>query len=146
MFEPAFSKSGFPETASSSKLNDNGTPSLSSRSQAEIRLVREAIRARAARTSFFKARFFSDPAWDILLDLYLAELRQRRLSVSAIGVSADVPLTTLLRWLDTLQREGLIERAADPLDGRRVFVTLSTKASAAMHSYFASLGDRPVML
>ena len=116
------------------------------RPHAEIKRVRTAIRARSKRTDFFNARLFSDPAWDILLELYLSELLQQRVSVSALGGSGGVPPTTVLRWLEILRTNGLIERTSDPLDARRVFVTLSPEASRAMHDYFATLGEPPVML
>jgi DNA-binding MarR family transcriptional regulator len=108
---------------------------------AQIKRVRTAIRARSSRTDFFNARLFSDPAWDILLELYLSELLQRRISVSALGGSGGIAPTTVLRWLDILRTNGLIERTDDPLDARRVFVSLSPKASKAMHDYFAALGE-----
>lgn len=116
------------------------------RPHAEIKRVRSAIRARSRRTDFFSARLFSDPAWDILLELYLSELLQQRVSVSALGGSGGVAPTTVLRWLEILRTNGLIERTSDPLDARRVFVTLSPEASKAMHDYFATLGEPPVML
>lgn len=112
---------------------------------AEIKRVRTAIRARSSRTDFFSARLFSDPAWDILLELYLSELLQQRVSVSALGGSGGVAPTTVLRWLDILRANGLIERTGDPLDARRVFVSLSPEASKAMHDYFATFGEPPVM-
>ena len=116
------------------------------RPHAEIKRVRTAIRARSNRTDFFNARLFSDPAWDILLELYLSELLQQRVSVSALGGSGGVAPTTVLRWLEILRTNGLIERTSDPLDARRVFVTLSPEASKAMQGYFATLGEPPVML
>lgn len=116
------------------------------RPHAVIKHVRTVIRARSSRTDFFNARLFSDPAWDILLELYLSELLQQRVSVSALGGSGGVAPTTVLRWLEILRTDGLIERTSDPLDARRVFVTLSPEASKAMQDYFATLGEPPVML
>jgi DNA-binding MarR family transcriptional regulator len=47
-----------------------------------------------------------------------------------------VPATTALRWISALEREGLIQKRSDPLDGRRAYVSLSTKGLNAMFAYF----------
>ena len=102
------------------------------------RLVRSEIQARAARTRFFKASLFSDPAWDILLELFSAEQEGRRVSISAAGLAAEIPLTTALRWINALEREGLVERMGDPTDARRTFLRLTEKGLRAMTLYFQS--------
>lgn len=101
--------------------------------------VRDIIRARAAREQFFPDGLFADPAWDILLDLFCAEMDQRRIAVGSLCIGARVPATTALRWIDVLLRHQLIEKRTDPLDKRRVFVSLTEQGSAAMQAYFATL-------
>jgi DNA-binding MarR family transcriptional regulator len=100
------------------------------------RLVRSEIQARAARTRFFEASLFSDPAWDILLELFCAEQEGRRVSISAAGLAAEIPLTTALRWINALEREGLAERMGDPTDARRTFLSLTETGLRAMTLYF----------
>src|SRR5437762_5630979 len=60
--------------------------------------VLRLLKGRRKRNDFFDATLFADPAWDILLELYAAELGQRRLSVSSLGLCAAIPATTALRW------------------------------------------------
>ena len=103
--------------------------------------VRRVIAARTARREFFSDDLFADPAWDMLLDLYALECEQRRTSVSKLCMAAGVPPTTALRWIDKLQSEGLIVRASDPMDGRRIWVSLSTTAFDAMRSYLQTLSS-----
>jgi DNA-binding MarR family transcriptional regulator len=98
--------------------------------------VRVVLRARREREVIFGQDLFADPAWDILLDLYAAQLEQRRVATSELCCAAAVPATTALRWIEKLQRTHLIVRTADPLDGRRVFVELSERGAAAMHDFF----------
>lgn len=102
--------------------------------------VRSVIRARRLRTRYFADHLFADPAWDMLLDLFQAEIGQLRVPVSSLCIAAAVPATTALRWLKTMVQEGLFVRRADPHDGRRVFVELAPAASDAMRRYFADLG------
>lgn len=98
--------------------------------------VRRAIKERRNRDKFFSEHLFADPAWDMLLQLYVAELDQIRLATSSLCASAAVPTTTALRWISTLANEGLIDRRNDPLDGRRVFIALSAKGVRSMEAYF----------
>jgi DNA-binding MarR family transcriptional regulator len=97
--------------------------------------VRELIRLRRRRGQFFDATLFADPAWDILLELYEAELAQHRLSISSVCIGAAVPSTTALRWINTLEKKGLVRRADDPMDGRRVFLSLTFGATEALSAY-----------
>ena len=102
--------------------------------------VANVIRARRLRGRFFPDELFADPAWDMLLDLLQAEIRQLRVPVSSLCIAAAVPATTALRWLKMLVSQGLFIRRADPHDGRRVFVELAPDTSLAMRRYFAEVG------
>ena len=97
--------------------------------------VRGAIRSRRLRDAEFGPGWFEDPAWDMLLDLFAAELEAGRVSVSSLCIAAAVAPTTALRWMARMTDAGLLRRMPDPADRRRAFVTLSDTASAAMHRY-----------
>jgi DNA-binding MarR family transcriptional regulator len=103
--------------------------------------VRSVIRARRLRSRYFDEELFADPAWDMLLDLFQAEIAQLRVPVSSLCIAAAVPATTALRWLKTMTQQGMFVRRADPHDGRRVFVELAPRASQAMRRYFAEAGQ-----
>jgi len=104
--------------------------------------VRRAIVERRNRDKFFPENMFADPAWDMLLELYAAELGQVRVTISSLCAGAAVPPTTALRWISTLEREALIYRRKDPTDGRRIFAGLSAKGLIAMENYFESNAGR----
>ena len=107
--------------------------------------VRGILQARLERSSFFPADLFSDPVWDMLLDLYAAELGQVRVSVTSLCIASNAPTSTALRWISALEQQQLIERRADPLDGRRFFLSLTRQAIDRFERYFAALGDRAVI-
>ena len=109
--------------------------------QREI-LREDAVRIRFSRDlrrESFDANLFGEPAWDILLTLYVSEHTQRRLSTRAIAKLANCPLTTALRWLDYLEEQGLICRLSNPVDQRVVHIALSKKGVAAMDNYLVQL-------
>mgnify|MGYP003575969832 FL=1 len=108
--------------------------------------VRGTLQARMLRGRFFNARLFADPAWDMLLELYVAAITQRRLTISRLSERCAVPMTTTLRWINALENEGLAEREAVRLDRRRIFVQLSKRGIKAMDAYFDSLPDETTLV
>lgn len=100
--------------------------------------IRRAIRARRLREQFFGGGLFEDPAWDMLLDLFAAELEHSRVSVSSLCIAAAVAPTTALRWISKMTEAELFVRQPDPQDRRRAFMALSPRASQAMRSYVAA--------
>lgn len=108
--------------------------------------IRSISRCRSLRSKFFSSGLFADPAWDMLLELYANELEQHRISVSKLCLAAEVPPTTALRWIRTLEREGLIVRIDDTNDGRRVWVQLSSNGLAAMKQYFDAVTAQAIII
>lgn len=102
-------------------------------------LARQTYDDRRRRSKIFQSEdLFGEPAWDILVDLFIAAKERRHVSVTSACIGAAVPSTTALRWLTILEKESLIVREADPVDARRVYVKLSARGYAAMLEYFAS--------
>ena len=88
------------------------------------------------RERFFDASLFADPAWDILLELYLARLEQRRVSISSLCIASAVPATTALRHIRTLVEKNLILREPNPFDGRVAYAELTETAFLQMREYY----------
>ena len=98
----------------------------------DVKFVKRCIIARSVRGEFFPAHLFADPAWDILLDLTLARLQGRKVSVSSLAIAANVPTTTALRWIAGMTEAGMLVRQADPSDSRRSYLSLSNEVYATM--------------
>jgi DNA-binding MarR family transcriptional regulator len=94
----------------------------------------EVYRDRRRRARHLPSRLLGEPAWDILLDLYVADCRGHSVSVSNACLAADTPASTALRWLQHLQSEGLVERLADKNDARRHYVRLTGAGTARMNA------------
>jgi len=107
----------------------------------ESRLVRRIIRHRQLRNQHFGNGLFSDPAWDMLLDLAAARSEYKRVSVTSLCVASGVPQTSALRCLGELVGAGFVQRTRDATDRRRIFVELTDKAAMAMANYFQQIGD-----
>lgn len=122
-----------------SNENDWGKPNCAGPPLPDPRLVRQIIANRQARARFFDAELFSDPAWDMLLDLTAAHAEHRRVSVTSLCIAAGVPATTALRWVRQMVDSGIFVRIADSTDKRRAFVALSEGTVDAMAGYFAAI-------
>lgn len=109
------------------------------RALALIEVAQEHLRERKLRDDVF-GQIFGEPGWDILLDLFLSQERDRRVTVSDVCVATRVPATTALRWLHLLEQSGLVSRARDQRDGRRIFVSLSEKGRALMLDWVGRVG------
>jgi len=97
--------------------------------------------SRDLRHKSFDRNLFGEPAWDILLTLYVIDSDQRRLSTRDLSKHANLALTTALRWLDYLAEQELITRKTNPFDRRVVYIELSDKGRVAMDHYLADLHD-----
>ncbi len=96
------------------------------------RNVATLLQIRNQRNRAFPPGLFSDPAWDMLLDLTENHLLGRSTYVSGLAVGADVPLTTALRHLELLAEHDLILRLPDPLDRRRMLIKITPEAVSLM--------------
>lgn len=100
-------------------------------------LARRTYADRRRRAKIFDPGLFGEPAWDLLLDLFIAAKENKRVSVTSACIGADVPSTTALRWIAVLESQGLVTREDDSKDGRRAFIHLTADAYSRMIDYFA---------
>lgn len=102
--------------------------------------AREIYRGRRLRAQILgDDGLFGEPAWDLLLDLFIAEVEGKRLSVTAACIGAAVPTSTALRWIVILESRGLVRRENDPADARRVFLHLTEDGLRRLTTYFLQL-------
>jgi DNA-binding MarR family transcriptional regulator len=97
--------------------------------------IKRHLRERRSREVFFPQGLFAEPAWDILLDLYLTRYSGQKISVTSACLAAGVPSTTALRCLTTLESLDLVSRVADDKDDRRSFVSLTEKGVNAIENW-----------
>jgi CheY-like chemotaxis protein/DNA-binding MarR family transcriptional regulator len=104
--------------------------------------LKALVAARVDRDAIFKSEIFSDPAWDMLLDLAVAEASGHWISVTSLCMASGAPTTTALRRIDDLQKEGLIERFPDSTDRRRIIVRLTETGRTRMHAFVEKQAKR----
>lgn len=99
---------------------------------------------RGQRTKFFPAHLFSDPAWDILLDLYIAKEKETPLTTTAVAIGSHSPLTTALRWIKAMEAEGLLRRYHGKTDQRYTYIELTPEGVKRMADYLNAISMPPL--
>ena len=123
-----------------SALAGHPIPNLPSGSVDVLEVAKRLYAERRMRNRFLPEALFAEPAWDLLLDLYVAQHERRLISTSSACIAALVPATTALRWLGRLEKEGLVARRPDSRDERLHVVELTPGAFAAMTDLFIRMG------
>jgi DNA-binding MarR family transcriptional regulator len=98
--------------------------------------ARAILAVRRQRETIFKKAIFGEPAWDMLLLLYIGTSESRR-TIGRLGELARISKSTALRWIDYLDRQGLVRREQHPTDRRAVFVELTPKGRQAIDLYLS---------
>jgi hypothetical protein len=101
-----------------------------------VSVARRVRWARQQRAHHFDPKLFRDPAWDMLLDLYVAQADGREISVSSACLASGAPGTTGLRWLTRLEEAGLVQRHRDLIDQRLTYVRLTTDCIGRIEAVF----------
>lgn len=83
---------------------------------------------------------FGEPAWDMLVELFIHEAEAKPVSTSSLCISSGLPMSSALRLLQRLTDAGLVTREADRTDGRRNFILLDPDLGHRLMAYFAE-GD-----
>ena len=108
--------------------------------------IQSVLLVRRARASVLGKDLFSDPAWDMLLELYAASLSGRRVTLPELARVTETPTSVAARWIQALEQSGnvTVDRGGSPF---LVYVSLSAEGVSRMQrlanhwgSAFVSIG------
>lgn len=105
-----------------------------------VAVARRLIDERRQRRRFLPEDLFHEPAWDMLLALYLAHHENKVMNVKTLVGTADAPVTTSQRWIEHLAKLALVTRVVDPADRRRIEVALSITGLESVENYLKAIG------
>jgi len=91
---------------------------------------------RMARPNHLPRELFGEPGWDMLLFLFIQQVRGELVLVTRLCNASGVPPTTALRYIDILASHGLIEKSKSETDSRRVYVQLAASAFETLTEMF----------
>jgi DNA-binding MarR family transcriptional regulator len=104
--------------------------------------AQQELERRRRRNKVLPEEMFGEPAWEILLQLYV-EQQGTRLNIARLTSYLNLSASTVLRWLNYLHDKQLLRREIHPNDQRSVFVELTTGAVEVIDSYFSEVLTRP---
>lgn len=116
---------------------DDEADHTATKKQTDATIAQSLYRVRRYRERLFCSRLFSEPSWDLLLDLFFAEKIGKRVSITSACVATAAPITTALRCVRRLEREGVVYRERDHNDGRRTYVRLTRESLERMERLLA---------
>ena len=104
-------------------------------------VARKLLKQAALREAFFAPNLFAEPAWIMLLLLFISTAEGKNVSVSSLCFASRVPSTTALRWVRTLEGMKLVKRVRDPHDQRRTHMRLTIGGFSHMKNYLLRIQD-----
>jgi hypothetical protein len=96
---------------------------------------------RVRRGDLFDGSLFSDPAWELLLDIFRDHLKGDESSVREITAMSFLQPQTAIRWLDVLEGQGLVVWCVGAEDVR-THVRLTERGIVGMTCYLHMLAGR----
>jgi len=102
--------------------------------------------ARRLRAEIFPRVPFSNPNWDVMLDLFIQEMNGFRTSLDHLALTGDLSAPTVYESVAELERLGLIDRAPDQFDSRAAWLSLTVAGRQGMFDLFAQSAEivRPI--
>lgn len=101
-----------------------------------LRVARRTWQAQRERELILGPSVVADPAWDILLDLFIARMEEREVTVRSACSATAVSEATVVRWVAQLVQAKLVLRVADTADPRNVRLALTEEGLNRMCDYF----------
>lgn len=92
--------------------------------------LQSVLTVRRGREALFGRHLFSDPAWDVILELYAARLAKRRMSASDLARAIGAPASVIERWISTLIEARVVR--SDPDETQELTIMLTEDGAAKM--------------
>jgi len=92
-------------------------------------------------SAFLPQDLLVDPAWDMMIDLFIAAATGERLHVKDLILMSGESAASAMRRINRLQEAALLARDPDPTDHRRVHVGLTARGQSAMTAMLEHLFD-----
>jgi hypothetical protein len=101
-----------------------------------LRAAHRAWKARRERQRLFGDLIVADPAWDMLLDLFIARIEGRQVTVGNLSSAIESSDGTILRWAAQLIEARLVSSTVNPMDQSDRHLALTDEGLNLMCDYF----------
>lgn len=87
------------------------------------------------RNQIFAHAALGNPAWDVLLELYVQEARGYRVSLDHLALSGELRAETVYASAEVLIEAGMVERTPDRFDARVAWLSLSPSGKRGISEF-----------
>lgn len=101
--------------------------------------ARQIYEHRQRRADHIPKSLLGEPAWDMLLELFMQFAGRAKVSVTSLCLASNTPTTTALRYIELLEREGLINRCRSNTDRRVTFIELTDMGFLAIGGWLDTI-------
>ena len=101
--------------------------------------ARLLVDQRQRRRKHIANDLLGEPAWDMLLDLFMQFAGGAKVSTTSLCIAAQVPSSTALRYVNALEESDYVERTDSQYDKRVTLIGLTDKGVIAMGRYLESI-------
>jgi len=119
-----------------SLANEDGQSGEPGENEASREIARILFEMRNLRMKLFPASMFNEPAWDMLVALFI----EREVSAAAdLARLTNTPVSTAMRWIEYLEKHKLIIRELSPGDRRSHVIRLTDQARNNLQTLFSDM-------
>lgn len=121
----AFDQDWSPEGVQASFHWPSGAAKIEKNSLELAKRATLLVKQREMREKFLPKDLFGEPAWNMLLDLFIQFAGGAKVSGKSLSIAAGCPQTTALRHLARLEEAGLVKREPSRHDARVTLYSLT---------------------
>lgn len=104
-----------------------------------LQIARDILQSRRQRNQEFGKRLFSEPAWDMLLELYVRENAGLAATSRDLISASGAARSTAVRWMSHLETELLVARRPHPQDSAIHFIELTDLGRESLGNYLLAI-------
>jgi DNA-binding MarR family transcriptional regulator len=126
---------------SNAKRDHEATSNWAERSGDDLigTLLAFELSARSLRAHMFDPHVINDSSWTLAQDLFAAHLKGEKMRTKELCAATGLPQTTVLRYLDHLEKLELVRRENDQDDSRVTLVTMTDWGACWLREYYSQL-------
>lgn len=109
-----------------------------------VQMAERMLAARRLRNEEFDHALFGEPAWDMLLELYVRESSGASSTAAQLQEASGAPPSIAERWLRALEENELLLRHTRASYSGTAFVELTRGARQALERYLAAARNLPL--
>jgi hypothetical protein len=108
--------------------------------QSALQTAQRIYHERRTRADFLgNNEIFGEPAWDMLLNIFMRQSNNETVSVKSMDINESYPDSTAMRWLKVLEQSGLLRLQLDANNKDQHLICLTDAGYEGMLRYLENI-------